>query len=200
LSSFALAPQLLFGQQLHNRTQSHTAYSAQWRLAQAVVVACTQTVHYMLTLMLLFYYYCHSPLHNKQGHHLQSSLPQLPHKHAKMLSDHSAAAFAKARRFELQTYIRMLLTVPHVAARDTTRAFLGIVGTVREYSVLLLPSVQGGPGFAVTADAQEVSASCAELFVFVILLYYVLLRCCTSGACMHSHAAALAAVPSTLGV
>jgi hypothetical protein len=53
----------------------------------------------------------------------------------------------------------MLLTVPHVAARDTTRAFLGLVGAVREYSLLLLPPLQGGPGFAVTADAQEVSVS-----------------------------------------
>jgi hypothetical protein len=75
----------------------------------------------------------------------------------------------------------MLLTVPHVAGRDTTRAFLGIVSAVREYSVLLLPSLHGGPGFAVTADAQEVRAVCS-LLVSAHAYTAVLGACCASGA------------------
>ncbi|CAM9243746.1 unnamed protein product, partial [Phaeothamnion confervicola] len=71
-----------------------------------------------------------------KGHHLRASLPRLPNKHLKLVIDHGDRRFADERREQLQDFLRILLPLPHVGDLDTTRAFLGILGNTREYSVV----------------------------------------------------------------
>ncbi|CAM9654820.1 unnamed protein product [Choristocarpus tenellus] len=70
-----------------------------------------------------------------KGHHLRSSLPKFPNKHLKLMVDHRDEAFVADRRDALQQYMHTLLQVPHVGALDSTNAFLGMVGSLREVSV-----------------------------------------------------------------
>ncbi|KAG5176389.1 hypothetical protein JKP88DRAFT_265419 [Tribonema minus] len=112
--------------------------------------ACTE-VHRRYTDFEMLHQQCDGMM---KGHHLSDSLPPLPCKSP--LLDRSDAAFIESRRAELQAYLRTLLRVPHVGGLDTTRAFLGLVGDLRERSFVVSGGAAGGggAGFALTADVQ----------------------------------------------
>ena len=75
---------------------------------------------------------------NLRGHHLFSSIPPLPEKTIKIGQEslHSDPAFISARREKLEAYLTQLLRVPHVSEMVCTRAFLGLMESVREFSFL----------------------------------------------------------------
>ena len=50
------------------------------------------------------------------GHHMQSSIPRMPAKGLKLLTDHRDAAFIEGRRRELSTFVKRMLAVPHAAS------------------------------------------------------------------------------------
>ena len=68
------------------------------------------------------------------GHHMQSSLPRLPTKQLKLLTDHRDAAFIESRRRELATFARRLVAVPHAASAPSMLPFVGLASRVREHS------------------------------------------------------------------
>lgn len=71
-----------------------------------------------------------------KGHHLKSSLPDLPEKHFKFVVDHNHSRFVGERKRQLQRYLDTLLQVPHVSSMTAARAFVGLMGHVREVSML----------------------------------------------------------------
>eukprot|EP00752_Nemacystus_decipiens_P009877 g8812.t1 len=70
-----------------------------------------------------------------KGHHLRSSLPRFPGKKSKLWTNHGDVGFVEDRRRALEQYLKTLLQLPHVSTLDSTRAFLGMVGNLREFSV-----------------------------------------------------------------
>ncbi|CAM9969232.1 unnamed protein product [Pylaiella littoralis] len=70
-----------------------------------------------------------------KGHHLRSSLPRFPGKKSKLWTNHGDLNFVEDRRRSLEQYVKTLLQLPHVSTLDSTRAFLGMVGNLREFSV-----------------------------------------------------------------
>ncbi|CAM9827642.1 unnamed protein product, partial [Ectocarpus sp. 13 AM-2016] len=70
-----------------------------------------------------------------KGHHLRSSLPRFPGKKSKLWTNHGDLSFVEDRRKALEQYLKTLLQLPHVSTLDSTRAFLGMVGNLREFSV-----------------------------------------------------------------
>ncbi|CAM9836871.1 unnamed protein product, partial [Sphacelaria rigidula] len=74
-----------------------------------------------------------------KGHHLRSSLPRFPGKKSKLWINHGDLSFVEDRRRSLEQYLKILLQaslLPHVSTLDSTRAFLGMVGNLREFSVI----------------------------------------------------------------
>ncbi len=63
---------------------------------------------------------------NLNGHHLRSSLPDLPDKHIKILHDHRNEDFIQNRVVHLNNYMNTLLAVPHVQSMLPLKIFLGI--------------------------------------------------------------------------
>ncbi|CAM9594734.1 unnamed protein product, partial [Discosporangium mesarthrocarpum] len=61
-----------------------------------------------------------------KGHHLASSLPCLPPKSYKLLTDHFSPEFVENRRVQLEVYIRKLSMVPHVNTNPDFLEFVGI--------------------------------------------------------------------------
>ena len=81
------------------------------------------------------------------GHHLRSSIPLLPTKEFKLMTDHQDPEFISERLVQLNLYINELIRIPHVAEMTCTRSFLGIMDQVRELS-FLFPSESLGMNFA----------------------------------------------------
>jgi hypothetical protein len=52
---------------------------------------------------------------NLKGHHLRSSLPNLPGKEIKILFDHRDPSFVQERQIALQRFLKELVDVPHVS-------------------------------------------------------------------------------------
>lgn len=84
---------------------------------------------------------------NLKGHHLRSSIPLLPTKEFKLMTDHQDPEFISERLVQLNMYINELIRVPHVAEMTCTKSFLGIMDQVRELS-FLFPSESLGMNFA----------------------------------------------------
>ena len=80
---------------------------------------------------------------NLKGHHLRSSLPNLPEKQIKIMTDHQDPEFITERSQQLSQYLRDLVCVPHVCDMTVTKSFLGLMDQVQETSVLI-PSVTVG--------------------------------------------------------
>ncbi|KAJ1462842.1 hypothetical protein M885DRAFT_504237 [Pelagophyceae sp. CCMP2097] len=70
------------------------------------------------------------------GHHMRSSVPRLPSRQFKMVTDHNDAAFVERRRGQLDDYLRRLVSVPHVLALPASLPFVGVTDHVREFSVV----------------------------------------------------------------
>jgi len=71
-----------------------------------------------------------------KGHHLRSSLPDLPGRQLKLLVDHTDTAFVEERRLLLETAVGKLLSVPHVCAMVPVQVFLGFFDRLKEHSVV----------------------------------------------------------------
>ena len=73
---------------------------------------------------------------NLRGHHLFASIPSLPEKTIKIGQEqlHTDQTFIRARQEKLDSYLSQLLRVPHVNDMVATRAFLGLMESVRELS------------------------------------------------------------------
>ncbi|GAB5034812.1 px domain containing protein [Nannochloropsis oceanica] len=71
-----------------------------------------------------------------KGHHLRSSLPELPGRQLKLLVDHTDTAFVEERRLLLETAMGKLLSVPHVCAMVPVQVFLGFFDRLKEHSVV----------------------------------------------------------------
>ncbi len=74
------------------------------------------------------------------------SLPTLPRMRMKWKVDHCDESFIEERRLQLETYLQMLLHIPHVCSEGSS-AFLGLLSEARFLFLLnLYPSVcnQGG--------------------------------------------------------
>lgn len=71
-----------------------------------------------------------------KGHHLRSSLPELPGRQLKLLVDHTDTAFVEERRLLLETAVGKLLSVPHVCAMVPVQVFLGFLDRLKEHSVV----------------------------------------------------------------
>lgn len=71
---------------------------------------------------------------NFKGHHLRSSLPQLPEKSLKFTTNHLDPAFIEERRQKLETFLKLLIDIPHVCEMTCTKAFVGLMDKVRELS------------------------------------------------------------------
>ena len=67
---------------------------------------------------------------NFKGHHLRSSLPQFPEKTLKLLTNHLDRIFITERRQKLDTFLKQLVTIPHVADMTCVKAFLGLMNKV----------------------------------------------------------------------
>lgn len=72
---------------------------------------------------------------NFKGHHLRSSLPNLPQKLFKYSTDHSDPQFVTERRVKLNLFLNALISVPHVSNMVCVKAFLGLMDQVREFSI-----------------------------------------------------------------
>ncbi len=73
-----------------------------------------------------------------KGHHLRSSLPDLPGRQLKLLVDHSDTAFVEERRLLLETAVGKLLSVPHVCSMVPVQVFLGFFDKLKEHSVVFI--------------------------------------------------------------
>lgn len=71
-----------------------------------------------------------------KGHHLKSSLPDLPEKRSKLTTDHTSPVFLQQRETQLQIYLASLVRVPHVAEMISMKTFLGLMDKVRETSLM----------------------------------------------------------------
>ena len=78
-----------------------------------------------------------------KGHHLYSSLPELPEKHFKMMTDHNDSYFLDQRMTELKTFLLNLFRFPHVPHMTCSKAFLGLMEQVRETSFIFTAGVLG---------------------------------------------------------
>lgn len=67
---------------------------------------------------------------NFKGHHLRSSLPTFPEKTLKVLTDHRDPDFIQERRRKLESYLVLLVAVPHVADMTCLKSFLGLMEKV----------------------------------------------------------------------
>jgi hypothetical protein len=72
---------------------------------------------------------------NFKGHHLRDMLPPLPEKPLKSLTDHKDPQFILDRQLKLETFLIAIVAVPHVAQMVCTKAFVGLMDRVKEYSV-----------------------------------------------------------------
>ena len=101
-------------------------------------------------VFIALYSYCFRPrewLDISTGHHLRSSLPPLPTKEFKLMTDHQDPDFITERLIQLNAYVNELIRVPHVSDMTCTKSFLGIMEQVRELS-FLFPSESLGMNFA----------------------------------------------------
>lgn len=78
-----------------------------------------------------------------KGHHLYSSLPELPEKHLKILTDHNNSYFLDQRLQQLKTFLVNLFRFPHVPHMTCSKAFLGLMEQVRETSFIFSSAVLG---------------------------------------------------------
>ena len=78
-----------------------------------------------------------------KGHHLYSSLPRVPDKKAKLITDHNDSHFLLQRSRELKVFLVSLLQFPHVPLMTCTKAFLGLMEQVRETSVVFTTPTLG---------------------------------------------------------
>lgn len=78
-----------------------------------------------------------------KGHHLYSSLPELPVKHLKILTDHNNSYFLDQRMSELKIFLLNLFRFPHVPHMTCSKAFLGLMEQVRETSFIFPQPVLG---------------------------------------------------------
>ena len=76
--------------------------------------------------------------HNLKGHHLYSSIPALPPRPLKITNGakHLEPSFISGRLQALDLYVSALIALPHVSEMTCTKAFLGLMESVREYSVV----------------------------------------------------------------
>ena len=58
--------------------------------------------------------------------HLLPSLPLLPPKRLKLLTDHGSLAFVEQRRAELEVYLRRMWAVPRLTRSRALQEFLGL--------------------------------------------------------------------------
>eukprot|EP01033_Poteriospumella_lacustris_P014762 gene14762-10558_t len=72
---------------------------------------------------------------NFKGHHLREMLPPLPEKPLKSLTDHKDPQFIMDRQLKLETFLIAILAVPHVSHMICSKAFVGLLDRVKEYSV-----------------------------------------------------------------
>eukprot|EP01038_Epipyxis_sp_PR26KG_P010952 gene10952-14706_t len=72
---------------------------------------------------------------NFKGHHLRSILPPLPEKTLKVTTDHRDPNFIKERCARLDIFLVAMIAVPHVSDMICTKAFLGLMEQVREFSL-----------------------------------------------------------------
>lgn len=72
---------------------------------------------------------------NFKGHHLRELLPPLPEKPLKSLTDHKDPQFIMDRQLKLETFLIAILAVPHVSHMICSKAFVGLLDRVKEYSV-----------------------------------------------------------------
>ena len=75
---------------------------------------------------------------NLRGNHLYGSIPSLPEKTIKIGQEqlHANPEFIRCRVEKLNLYVTQLLRVPHVSEMVCTRAFLGLMESVREFSIV----------------------------------------------------------------
>jgi hypothetical protein len=73
---------------------------------------------------------------NFKGHHLRSSLPELPDKTLKLTTDHMDPLFITDRKTKLHNFMKTLLAIPHVADMTCVKAFLGLMEQVRPVTML----------------------------------------------------------------
>jgi len=77
-----------------------------------------------------------------KGHVLFERIPKFPQKHLKLIVDHTTVGFVQTRRAELERYLRQLVQLPYVSEMIPFLTFLGIIGNVREFSVIFpLPTL-----------------------------------------------------------
>jgi hypothetical protein len=70
---------------------------------------------------------------NLKGHHLRWSLPPLPEKPLKAMTDHRDPLFLKERACKLDAFVTALVGVPHVSDMICIKAFLGIMDQVNYF-------------------------------------------------------------------
>ena len=70
---------------------------------------------------------------NLKGHHLRWTIPPLPDKPLKQMTDHRDPQFIEDRRANLETYIQAMVAVPHVSNMICIKAFLGVMDQVRHF-------------------------------------------------------------------
>lgn len=88
-----------------------------------------------------------------KGHHLRSSIPELPGRQLKLLVDHTDQAFVEERRLLLENAMGKLLSVPHVASMVPVQVFLGFFDRLKEHSVVFS---QRDLGLSITRTRQNV--------------------------------------------
>ncbi len=86
-----------------------------------------------------------------KGHHLRSSIPELPGRQLKLLVDHTDQAFVEERRLLLENAMGKLLSVPHVCAMVPVQVFLGFFDRLKEHSVVFS---QRDLGLSITRSRQ----------------------------------------------
>jgi len=72
---------------------------------------------------------------NLKGHHMRETLPPLPEKPLKILTDHKDPAFIQERCRKLEQYLSALVLVPHVSKMVCIKSFVGVMDQIREYSL-----------------------------------------------------------------
>jgi hypothetical protein len=61
------------------------------------------------------------------GNHLSNSLPRLPRRGVKIISDHLDPLFVEGRRMELQSFLRSLVKIPRVSNNPEFLQFIGML-------------------------------------------------------------------------
>lgn len=105
-----------------------------------------------------------------KGHHLKSSLPDLPEKRSKLTTDHTDPVFLQQRESQLQSYLISLVRVPHVSDMISMKAFLGLMDKVRETSIVFKTPTLGltlipceSPGSPAVIGFVQNTELCASL-------------------------------------